>query len=74
MKVIIAGATGAAGSEAVKHCLANEAVSEVLILARRALSDDVTNHPKAKVITHDDFSTYPDSLMDQLAGAETCLW
>lgn len=74
MKVIIAGATGAAGKEAVKHCLADDRVTSVFILARRALLDDISKHAKATVLIHEDFSSYPESVMDQLAGAEVCLW
>lgn len=74
MKVIIAGATGTAGKEAVKHCLADDRVTNVFILARRALPDNVSKHAKATVVIHEDFSSYPGSVMEQLAGAEVCLW
>lgn len=74
MKVIIAGATGTAGKEAVKHCLEDDRVKSVFILARRALPDDVSKHAKTTVVIHEDFSSYPESVMEQFAGAEVCLW
>ncbi|KAI9163909.1 Leucinostatins biosynthesis cluster protein T [Paramyrothecium foliicola] len=74
MKVIVTGATGMAGREVVKRCLEEERITEVVILTRRPLVDDVQGNPKARVIMHDDFSTYPDDLMEALAGAEACIW
>lgn len=74
MKVIIAGATGTAGKEAVKHCLADDRVTSALILTRRALPDDIAKHAKTTIVIHEDFSSYPESVMEQLAGAEVCLW
>ena len=74
MKVIVAGATGAAGREAVKHCLADDRGTGVFILTRRALPDNISKHAKATVVIHEDFSSYPESILEQLAGAEICLW
>ena len=74
MKVIVTGATGNAGGGMVKACLANERITKVLILTRRNVASDIESHPKVEVIMHDDFSTYPDELMQRLEGAEACLW
>ncbi len=46
MKIIITGATGTAGSEALRQALADPDIVEVLVLARRA--PDITD-PKLKV-------------------------
>lgn len=74
MKVIVTGATGTAGQGIVKACLADERITEVLILARRAVAKEVEEHSKVTVIIHEDFSTYPDELMAKLQGAEACFW
>lgn len=31
-------------------------------------------HPKANVILHADFRTYPTNVLDQLKGASGCVW
>lgn len=74
MKVIITGATGLVGRALVRHCIANDKISHALVLTRKPLTEDVAKNPKVTVITHDDFSSYPPKLLEQLAGAEGCLW
>ncbi len=70
MKVIITGATGTAGSEVLRQALADQDVTEVLVLARRPL--DVTD-PKLRIAVLDDFLDY-SAVMPQLAGYDACLW
>ena len=74
MKVIVTGATGMAGREVVKRCLEEERITELVILTRSPLADAIESHSKAHVIMHNDFSIYPDDLMERLAGAEACIW
>ncbi|KAL2017737.1 hypothetical protein VTK56DRAFT_1707 [Thermocarpiscus australiensis] len=74
MKVIVTGCTGLVGSALVRQCLANDKISHVFALTRKPLPDAVAKNPKATVILHEDFSTYPPELLSQLAGAEGCLW
>lgn len=74
MKVIVTGATGNAGRATLDHCLTDDRITKVFVLSRRALPDEISNNTKVEVIIHSDFLQYPDSLMDQLAGAEVCLW
>lgn len=74
MKVIVTGATGTAGQGIVKACLADERITKVVILTRRAVAEEVETNPKVEVVLHDDFSQYPDELMKKLHGAEACLW
>ncbi|KAF7560643.1 hypothetical protein G7046_g3514 [Stylonectria norvegica] len=73
MKVIVTGATGAAGKEIVKNCIADARITKIVILTRRAVSGDVESHPKCEVVMHQDFSRYSDDLLRRLEGAEACL-
>ncbi|KAL2193733.1 hypothetical protein P885DRAFT_71936 [Corynascus similis CBS 632.67] len=60
MKVIVAGSNGLVGSALVRQCMANDSISHA-----------VAKSPKVTVILHDDFSTYPQELLDRVKG---CLW
>jgi uncharacterized protein YbjT (DUF2867 family) len=70
MKIIITGATGTAGSEALRQAFLDPDVVEVLVLARRA--PDITD-PKLKVTLLADFTDYA-AIAPQLAGYDACLW
>lgn len=74
MKIVVAGATGEAGRGIVSACLADERITEIIIITRRSVAPEVEQHPKVEVIYHKDFSTYPEELMEQLHGAEACFW
>ena len=74
MKVIVTGATGTAGRGIVQACLADERITKLTILTRRAVASEVESDPKVEVVMHHDFSQYPDELMQRLEGAEACLW
>ncbi len=68
MKVIILGATGAVGSEAVKALVAHSDVSRVTALTRRALD---FSHPKLATHIVDVFS--PASFADHIAGHDAAI-
>jgi uncharacterized protein YbjT (DUF2867 family) len=70
MRVIVTGATGLAGAEAVRQCLADPDIHGVTALVRRPL--EIT-HPKLAVVVHDDFLRY-DAVLPRLAGHDACLW
>jgi thioester reductase-like protein len=76
MKVILTGATGFIGSHILTECLASSDITSVIILTRRALENNaaVKDNPKVTEIIHEDFSQYPPSLLEQLKGAEACIW
>ncbi|KAK4237205.1 hypothetical protein C8A03DRAFT_44927 [Achaetomium macrosporum] len=74
MKVIVTGCTGLVGSALVRQCIANDNISHVFALTRKPLPEAVAKSPKLTVLLHKDFSTYPPELLNQLAGAEGCLW
>jgi NAD(P)H-binding len=71
MKVIITGATGQIGAQALSICLKDPAITHIYTLTRRPL--DRTS-PKLTSIIHTDFKSYPDALLSQLTGASACIW
>lgn len=71
MKVIMTGATGNIGSHTLKAVLSSEKITSVIALSRRPLD---VQHPKLTTIIQKDFNSYPDSLLEQLSGAEAGLW
>lgn len=70
MKIIVTGATGTAGSEALRQALADPEIAEVLVLARR--SPGIAD-PRLRVVLLDDFTDY-SRVAPQLAGTDACLW
>ena len=49
------------------------AVTTVSVLARRPVPQ-AEGHGKVKVIIQKDFGSYPEELLEQLRGAEGCVW
>jgi uncharacterized protein YbjT (DUF2867 family) len=74
MNVIITGATGFVGNEVVQQAIASEKIKHAYVLTRKPLSDEISKNEKITVVEHADFSTYPEELISQLAGAEACIW
>ncbi|PQE04754.1 nucleoside-diphosphate-sugar epimerase protein [Rutstroemia sp. NJR-2017a BBW] len=73
MHIILTGATGLVGSGVLQTMLINPSITKLSILSRRPVPQ-AENHNKANVIIHKDFTTYPESVLDQLKGAEGCVW
>lgn len=71
MKIILTGATGTIGSHALNAALSSPKVTSIIALSRRALA---IQDPKLNVIIHNDISSYLDSILDQLADADACLF
>jgi uncharacterized protein YbjT (DUF2867 family) len=74
MKLIVTGATGFIGSEVVRQCIANPAVDSITVVSRREPAKEVMESSKVKVVLLPNFSQWPASLLDQLEGAEGCIW
>ncbi|KAJ7174545.1 hypothetical protein C8R46DRAFT_1081187 [Mycena filopes] len=73
MKVILSGATGRIGGGCLARLLSHPQVTQVVVLARRALAVDF---PKLNVLllTDDEFLSYPPHVLEQLEGAVGCIW
>ncbi|KAJ6626250.1 hypothetical protein B0H10DRAFT_1906815 [Mycena sp. CBHHK59/15] len=74
MKVILTGTTGFIGSEVLAQCRQNPAITSIIALSRRPLAADITADPKVQTVLMKDFKKYPDALVQQLAGADACIW
>src|ERR1700761_4982050 len=74
MKIIITGATGFIGREVVQQCLTNSAVTSIVCISRRDLPESVKSNSKVKVIILKDWSSFSEDVMDELTGAEACVW
>lgn len=71
--MIVTGATGTAGSAILAECLASPVVAKVSVLSRRPVKQ-AENNPKASVILHSDYGSYPPTVLEQLRGATGCIW
>ena len=74
MKVILTGATGFIGGEVLHQCLQNPSITSLVTLSRRNLPNIAAKNPKLKVVVLKDFMNYSDDVLQDLAGAEACIW
>ncbi|MFK4110268.1 NAD-dependent epimerase/dehydratase family protein [Streptomyces sp. NPDC002176] len=70
MRVIVFGASGMVGYGALRACLLDESVTEVLAVVRRPLAQA---HPKLRQIVHSDFTDYT-AIRDQLTDLDACFF
>lgn len=73
MHLILTGVTGTCGAAVLKRCLEDPAITRLSILSRRPVAQ-AEGQAKAKVLLHSDFTQYPPAILDQLKGAEGCIW
>ncbi|KAM3075156.1 hypothetical protein ACMFMG_007390 [Clarireedia jacksonii] len=73
MHIILTGATGLVGSGVLQTMLTSPSITKLSILSRRPVPQ-AENHTKAHVIIHQDFTNYPESVLEQLKDAEGCVW
>jgi uncharacterized protein YbjT (DUF2867 family) len=73
MHLILTGATGLIGASVLHNMLAQESITRISILSRRPVAM-AEGHSKARVIIHKDYTNYPASLLEELKGAQGCVW
>ncbi|KAI5119070.1 hypothetical protein M0805_005488 [Coniferiporia weirii] len=74
MKLILTGATGAAGLEILRTAIADSGISKITVLSRRALPPSVPPSDKVTFIQHTDFTSYSPDLLEKLKGYGACVW
>ena len=77
MKLIVAGATGFVGKEVIRLGLKRPDITTVLALSRTPVllaPEDGTNISKLQNVIIKDYGDYPDSVKNDLAGADACIW
>jgi nucleoside-diphosphate-sugar epimerase len=74
MKVILTGSTGFIGREVLEQCLQNTRISSIIALSRRDFPPALTRNPKLKVLVIKDFLSYPPTVLQEIQGAEACIW
>ncbi|MFF9819462.1 NAD-dependent epimerase/dehydratase family protein [Streptomyces sp. NPDC014006] len=70
MRIVVFGASGMIGHGALRACLLDEQVTEVLAVVRRPL--DIA-HPKLRQVIHTDFADYTP-IQEQLHSLDACLY
>jgi uncharacterized protein YbjT (DUF2867 family) len=70
MRILLTGATGTAGSGALRQAIADREVEQVVVLARRAPK---ATHRKVEFVPHADFTDYA-AVVDRLRGLDAALW
>jgi hypothetical protein len=82
MHLILAGATGVVGSAVLNHIITHGAASKITKLTVLSRNTSIpllnTQKPpptlKVEVVPHNDFLTYPSSLLTTVADAEAFIW
>ncbi|OAP61003.1 hypothetical protein AYL99_06007 [Fonsecaea erecta] len=74
MKAILTGATGFIGGEIFNQCIDHPQITSIVVLSRRALPEPAASNSKVKVIVLEDFTSYPDSVLQELKDADFCIW
>lgn len=73
MHLILTGATGLVGAAVLDAMLAQESISRISILSRKAVKM-AEGHEKVNVVLHKDFNTYEPQLLEQLKDAQGIVW
>ncbi|KXJ90038.1 putative nucleoside-diphosphate-sugar epimerase [Microdochium bolleyi] len=80
MKIIVSGATGFVGREAVRQSLAHPSITTVVALARKPVSfteaELLPGSDASKLVnaTIADYGEYPPDVTAKFAGANACIW
>lgn len=56
------------------QALAHPSITSVVALTRHPIPATFASNPKVKNVLVEDFSTYTPSVLEQLSGADACIW
>ncbi|POR38917.1 Uncharacterized protein TPAR_00887 [Tolypocladium paradoxum] len=75
MHLILTGATGLVGSSVLDAMIRAKDITKISILSRKPvqMAED-RKDPRVNVILHSDFARYDSEVLDQLKGADGCVW
>ena len=75
MHLILTGATGLVGSCVLDAMIKMKDITRISILSRRPvkMAEDA-NDPRINVIIHSAFEKYERGVLEQLKGANGCVW
>ncbi|KAL8841871.1 MAG: hypothetical protein Q9170_000744 [Blastenia crenularia] len=71
--LVLTGCTGTTGAAVLARCIGSPTIAKVSVLSRRPIKQ-AEGKEKVKVYIHEDFNSYPDSLLSSLKGAIGCVW
>lgn len=74
MKILIVGASGMIGGEALLQCLAHPSISRVVAFVRRNLPADVSDHLKLECVLIKDFAIWSEDVLQTHADAAAMIW
>jgi len=75
MQTVLTGATGLVGSAVLSHMLSLPAsqISKIHILSRKPVPL-AGNDSRVNIILHEDFSSYPNHVLEQFKDAKGIVW
>jgi NAD dependent epimerase/dehydratase family enzyme len=74
MKLILSGSSGFIGREVLSQALIHPSITQIIALSRKPLESKYTQNPKLKVAIVEDFERYTLEVLEELKGAESCIW
>ena len=79
MKLIIAGATGFVATELIRQSLSLPKITSIHAIGRRPVSPPSNLGPNADPsklhsVVVENYGSYSDDVIKQLAGADACIW
>ncbi len=74
MKVLITGASGSIGGEAFRQCLDHPTITKVVAFLRRPLTGELSKNSKLECIVIDNFSRWPEDVLQKHTDAVAMIW
>jgi uncharacterized protein YbjT (DUF2867 family) len=74
MKVLIVGASGSIGGEALKQCLAHPTITSIIAFSRKELPPEITENNKVSVVIVTDFAHWEPEILESHADAAAMIW